>query len=351
VRRALSLVACVALTLNASDRLVLAQAPSLVLNACHVSPIVHDLDVAAHFYHDVLGLDLVPAPPAGALPVDTDPGHLDLHGVPKARLRFIGARMPGVRCGIELVEFTGVDRRPVHRRYQDPGSTTLVLTVRNLDAAVAAVKKDGRSVVTTGGAPVRVTSQAGPARALTVQDPDHHYVELVQPDPAPETNVPATSNVIGIGLRLTVADATDAVAFYRRVLGIDGQVRPYEKDPARMVLAGIRGSAEFRTAMMPIPGSSRTLELVEFRGADSRKTPVPSRVQDPGSFRLQLTFRDIDATLGLLKSAGRPVVSTGGVPVQMTFGGGRPWRLAIVPDPNNLFLVVQQAPSPAIQGF
>ena len=203
VRRALSLVAFVALTASASDRLVLAQAPSLVLNACHVSPIVHDLDVAAHFYHDVLGLDLVPAPPAGALPVDTDPGHLDLHGVPKARLRFIGARMPGVRCGIELVEFTGVDRRPVHRRYQDPGSTTLVLTVRNLDAAVAAVKKEGRPVVTTGGAPVRVTSQAGPARALTVQDPDQHYVELVQPDSAPETNVPATSNVIGIGLRLT----------------------------------------------------------------------------------------------------------------------------------------------------
>ena len=32
-----------------------------------------------------------------------------------------------------------------------------------------------------------------------------------------------------------------------------------------------------------------------------------------------------------------------GVPVRMTFGN-RPWRLAVVPDPNNLFLIVQQAP-------
>jgi len=29
--------------------------------------------------------------------------------------------------------------------------------------------------------------------------------------------------------------------------------------------------------------------------------------------------------------------------VRMTFGS-RPWRLAVVPDPNNLFLIVQQGP-------
>src|SRR4051794_5261718 len=84
------------------------QTPSgVVTSACHVSPIVSNLDTAAHFYHDLIGLDLVPSPPPGPLPWDTDPGHLELHGVPKARLRFIGARMPGVFCGVELVEFAG----------------------------------------------------------------------------------------------------------------------------------------------------------------------------------------------------------------------------------------------------
>ena len=79
-----------------------------VTGACHVSPIVNDLDRAARFYHDLLGLDLVPAPPSGPLPWDEDPGHLHLHGLPQARLRFIGARMPGIRCGVELVEINGV---------------------------------------------------------------------------------------------------------------------------------------------------------------------------------------------------------------------------------------------------
>src|SRR5262245_18132483 len=76
----------------------LAGPPHAVTGACHVSPIVSDLDRAARFYHDLIGLDLVPTPPAGPLPWDEDPGHLHLHGLPQSRLRFIGARMPGIRC-------------------------------------------------------------------------------------------------------------------------------------------------------------------------------------------------------------------------------------------------------------
>src|SRR5262245_26419803 len=61
-----------------------ASSPATVVNACHVSPIVQDLDRSAHFYHDLLGLDLVPTPASGPLPWDTDPGHLDLHGLPQS---------------------------------------------------------------------------------------------------------------------------------------------------------------------------------------------------------------------------------------------------------------------------
>jgi catechol 2,3-dioxygenase-like lactoylglutathione lyase family enzyme len=325
---------------------------SAVVNACHVSPIVEDLDRTARFYHELLGMDLMPPPPPGPLPVDTDPGHLRLHGMPGARLRFIQARIPGVRCGIELVELTGVDRRPVQRRYQDPGSITLVLTVRDLDAALIALKKDRVPIVTTGGAPVNVTDGRD-ARAITVQDPDGHYVELVQPLIPPvspwDVATPARSNVIDIGLRVTVASVDDAVAFYRRLFGADGIARGFEKTPARLALAGLPSSAEFRSgfAAIPIPLTSRALrvlEFVEFRGAGSRAAAEPSRVQDPGSYRLQLTFRNIEATLAVLQAGGRRTISTSGVPVRMTFGGSRPWQLAIVPDPSNLFLIVQEAP-------
>src|SRR5215212_1390886 len=64
--------------------------PYAVTGACHVSPIVDDLDRSARFYHDLIGLDLVPTPSPGPLPWDEDPGHLQLHGMPQARLRFIG---------------------------------------------------------------------------------------------------------------------------------------------------------------------------------------------------------------------------------------------------------------------
>jgi hypothetical protein len=96
--------------------------------------------------------------------------------------------------------------------------------------------------------------------------------------------------------------------------------------------------------MLPIPGSSRTLELIQFRGVPSAATAAPSRVQDPGSYRLQLTFREIEPALAVLAGSGLRTISAGGMPVRMTFGGGRPWQLAIVPDPSNLFLIVQQAP-------
>jgi len=332
-----------ALLLAAASPAAAQSASGAVVSACHVSPIVTDLEKSARFYRDLLGMDLMPAPPPGPLPWDTDAGHLRLHGLPDARLRFIQARMPGVRCGIELVEFANVDRKPVRRRYQDPGAATIILMVRDIEKASTALRNGGAHVVTTSGGPIRM-SPANTTRAVIVQDPDGHYVELAQVDPLPQTPVAAESNVIGIRLRLTVADVEPALAYYQHVLGVQGAARPFVRSPSVMDMAGLPAAGEYQLATIQMPGSALIFELIGFRGLDSAKTPVPSRVQDPGSFRLQLTMGSIDAALATLKDSGARVISTGGVPVSMTFGG-RPWRLSIVPDPNNLFLIVQQAPT------
>ena len=314
-------------------------AAAAVTSACHVSPIVSDLDKSARFYHDILGLDLVPTPASGRLPWDTDPGHLDLHGLPTARLRFIGARMPGVFCGVELVEFAGAEQQSVRRRLQDPGATMLILLVRDIDAIFSRLKAARATVLTKGGAPIFV-GPSGTARAVIVEDPDRHPIELAQLQPIPPTTAPPGSNVIGIRLRITVTDSEKAAAYYRQTLGIDIKPGAFTKDESVMAMMGFPAAAQYRVGTSTLPGSQVVLELIEFKGVEGTKS-LTSRVQDPGSYRLQLNVRDIDETLIALKQAGSRVISTEGLPVRMTFGSN-PWRLAVVQDPNNLFLVIQQ---------
>jgi hypothetical protein len=62
---------------------------------------------------------------------------------------------------------------------------------------------------------------------------------------------------------------------------------------------------------------------------------------------MQLQVRDVDATIAALKTAGGTVVSTGGVTVELPGRGGATTKVAIVRDPNNLFLVLLQAAAPA----
>jgi predicted enzyme related to lactoylglutathione lyase len=262
-----------------------------------------------------------------------------MHGTDRARIRFVGARMPGVRCGVELVEFGNIERRAVRRRLQDPGTVTLVLLVRDIDAPFDRLKKAGVPIVTTGGVPIAM-SASNKSRAVMVKDPDGHFVELIELDPLPATDLPSASNVIGIQLRVTVQDLDRSLAYYRRLLGIDGRLQPPVRDGKMAALMGLP-DAQYTLSVADIPGSRLALQFIEFSGFE--RSAVRSRVQDPGSYRLQLNVRDIDATLAGLSLAGGKVISLRSQPVRMTFGG-RPWRLAVVEDVNNLFLVLQQGP-------
>ena len=219
----------------------------------------------------------MPAPPAGPLPWDEDPGHLHLHGLPQARLRFIGARMPGIRCGVELVEINNVDRTPVRRRMQDPGAVTLILLVRDLDAAFAKLKAAGVPVVTTGGVPLAM-SATNKTRAVIVQDPDGHFVELAQLDPLPATTAPASSNVIGIRLRVTVADTEATLRFYQERLGLTGELRPFTSSKLVSAMMGLPES-EYRLTTIRMPGSPLLFELLELKGLGPPRCARASRIR------------------------------------------------------------------------
>ena len=139
----------------------------------------------------------------------------DTHG---AKFRVAVFKVQDAGFDLELTEFTGIHRKPGIARNQDPSAATFVLTVRDLDKALAAVKKSGVSLVTIGGAPL---SLGGRTRSIFVRDPDGMFIELFQPDPLPETTAPATSNVTGGRFAMTVKDTAKTLEFYKTVFGFE----------------------------------------------------------------------------------------------------------------------------------
>ena len=89
---------------------------------------VADLDQSVRFYRDLLGMD-VPRPPGDWQTTD---GVLKMYGAVGGKFRVANAQVTGVAMRVELVEFQGVDRKPVRRAPGEPGAAVLVLTVADL---------------------------------------------------------------------------------------------------------------------------------------------------------------------------------------------------------------------------
>jgi len=300
------------------------------------SPIVAKLDAAVAFYRDGIGFE-VPGEPANA---DKNPQLRAMFGLPNARLRWQIARSPRIQGGgVEIVEISGAGGRRVDRKMQDPGTVMLEVVLRDLDGTLARLSKLKAPIVTTGGAPVNVGGPQG-VRVIVVKDPAGHFVELVQPPMLPPTLVP--ENVFGVIVRHTVANLERAVALYRGELGLAGpaDVPPYYSEPTVLDLLGLPHDVEYRFTRLIVPTSGLGIELIEFKGTSPAK---PANIADPGATRLQLRVQDIDAAVATLTKAGGTFISTGGKPLDLPAGAST-LKVGIVRDPDNLFLVLIQAP-------
>jgi catechol 2,3-dioxygenase-like lactoylglutathione lyase family enzyme len=305
------------------------------------SPIVSDLDKAVAFYRDGLGFDVQGAP-ANA---DSNPALRDMFGLPDAQLRWQIGRPPAMRTGVEIVEIKKAASKPLDRRLQDSGAFMLIVFVRDVDATFARVKALGAPIVTKGGAPIGLPASKPRFRVVVVKDPDGHFVEVVQADQPPETQAPPTANVIAVRVRLTVTDVDKALALYRDALGMKVRsVDQFKKDPDVNDMLGLK-DAQYRAAMLEVPTTGLVFEVIDFKGVDRRT--VRGNIQDPGSTRIQLQVRDVDDAIVTLKRHGGAVVSTGGTTVNLPGRGGATTKVAIVRDPDSLFLVLLQAAPPA----
>jgi hypothetical protein len=305
-------------------------AAAQIVGARSFSPMVENVDAVMKVYA-ALGLKVAKPEHGGSYPWDEEAWHYDLHGgqAPGSQMRFSYATVPGAvppatPLLVEPVEHRGIERRPRALRVQDPGSTTLVLLVRDLDRAAAGLP--ARQPIR------RVTVYGGSAKAMTISVPGAHLVELLQLDPAQQTTAPADANVIGAWVRVAVADLDRTLALYRDQFGIPFTVSSPTNDAFGGLVSG--SGARFRLATGTLPGTSMRLEFLEVAGVD--RHPLEARIQDPGAARLQLTARNLEAALQMLRQAGPSTVvsSRGEIITQPQY------RVAVVSDLNGLFLVL-----------
>jgi catechol 2,3-dioxygenase-like lactoylglutathione lyase family enzyme len=289
---------------------------------------VEDMDRSLAFFHDVFDMEVPALPESKQRPYNrANPQLFAMFDIPGARERHQSARVPGTRMTVEIMEIQDVEHRTVPLRIQDPGTATLVLVVRDLDAALTRVTQAHVPIVTPGKKPVTL---ADGTRAILIRDLDNRFIELRQPATIADTT--ATGNIVDLRLSIAVNDLEPTSRLYREVLGftLDGQ-DSWSADTATRALTGL-SRAEVRRSRVQAPGSSLWIEFVEFKGVD--RTPLRMRIQDRGAARLQLRAQNIDALVSRMKSAGMKVVSPGehAVPIPPNFKG------ALVADLDNFFV-------------
>ena len=307
-----------------------AQAPGAIIGTGTFTSFVENMDRSLAFYHDVFGMDVPAIPEAGERPYNrANPQLFAMFDIPDAKERHQSARVPGARLSVEVMEIQNVPHQTLQLRIQDPGNATLVLVVRDIDAALASVTRANVPIVTPGAKPV---TMADGARAILINDVDKRFIEIRQPSSLPEAAAASTNNIVDVRLSISVNDMERTTRVYRDVLGftLEGET-PFAADKATRALTGL-SKAEVRRSRVQAPGSPLWIEFVEFKGVE--RTPLKMRIQDRGAARLQLRAQNLDAMIDTMKSAGLTVMSQGGaaVPIPPNLKG------ALVADPNNFFL-------------
>jgi catechol 2,3-dioxygenase-like lactoylglutathione lyase family enzyme len=287
--------------------------------------IVGDLDRSLGFYRDVLGLEVGNTIPFGPNDAVAKFGHTE-----GGQSRVAVLRVPGLAMGIELIEYKNIDRKPQAPRFFDPGAANLSMRVRGLDALFPKIKSyPGVKVITAAGKPISLKTPNGELHAMFVQDPDGFVVEMLD-----VANPPAGAGAVvaGAAFEAAVRDSEKTVKFYNELLGFDLKLGAAFNDNQEMAATAGAPGASFRQSTARFPGTTVPFTLIEFKNIARKE--LSGRTQDPGTTVLQLIVKDVTALTAKLKAAGVPIVTTGGVPVQVSPA----LKIAIVRDPNNMLL-------------
>lgn len=269
------------------------------MHAIHATNVV---EKTLAFYTEVFGLSGQVRPFANeAVPILTDS--------PGVTLKVSMLQLPGEGFNFELTEFSNVARTPAQPHIWDPGAPHMKILVRDLEPVVAAIRKLGAPILTTSRAPVAVSTPIGNVKGIMFRDPDGYIVEAVQVQASPDA--PATGNVVGAIMGLTVEDMDTALKFWHDLLGFEltGD-RAFSTDPAILDLMGVPKGASFRAVFGVVPGSKARIAMIEFKGVPRK--PFSLRVPDPGASGMAIRVAAIGDLLKRMKANGVRVISRNG---------------------------------------
>jgi catechol 2,3-dioxygenase-like lactoylglutathione lyase family enzyme len=307
--------------------------PGEVLRPGHLGREIGNVELIIHFYHDLLGLDLL-GPRARPRPFgskETGPALLEFvqlgQGVPNpmdARNRAVILPIPGtsatkgMEMAIEAIEIKNIESRPYKPTMSDPGASHVKLIVRDLDKTLAILKDELVPVITVGGKPVILPNDPGmngKIRAVFVRDPDGYPVELMELTPTPASTAPPESNVIGARIAMVVDNLETTCRWFQHLVGPDLKfwLNPALMGGDKTYVDLTDTPGQFRMAMALIPGSPVVMEFIEYK--DHIKNFVRPHIQDPGTAHILFMSKDVDIVMPRMKAAGLTTLSATGGPV------------------------------------
>ena len=293
-----------------------AQAP-LVKGVGNFIHDVADLDQSVRFYRDLLGMEM----PRPVGDWQTTDGVLKMYGAVGGKFRVGNAQVTGSAMRVELVEFQGVDRKPVRRAPGEPGAAVLVLTTASLQPVLDRLQ--------AANWPVAVKPTEGcDGRGMAVSDPDGFPV-LVMEQKTGAQPVP-DKNFTGLRFTFTVSDDTLLNGPFQSLHLAGAPAAPSCRSAEEVVL----GAATLTTVRLP-----DGFELHLVRAASGKKSAGQARPRDPGAAVLRLMVPDVEAAVQALGQAGVKVVSEGGAIQTLPPAG---LRAAILAAPDNLYIQVVQ---------
>jgi len=274
---------------------------------------------------------------------------------PGARIRSVRFKVPNEPYSIELVEFSGIERKPQLSNHNDPGSS--FLNMGYLDSAkILAALRDAHAVPAS---PLGLPAP-GKRGSPWVRDPDGFLFEIMRGgwDDQKKPKEGLRSAYRG-HFGITMETIQQSMAFYHDLLGFSiqlgfGATSAASQDNGTPCTSG-KGlcvkAGEFRPVGgiadgIGFPGGGNfsgsegycagaRCEFFEFKDAP-RKAFRP-RMQDPGAAYLSVWTSDFDGLVSRMKAAGTDVVSTGGAPV-LVHGT----RQLLVRDPGGFLVLLME---------